>query len=473
MDAKGIFHTFRWTWRAEEVTPETPPADDGLFDHGCFVAQRELPRFRSVPRIMYSPPEGEPATVAISKTLFAGRSILIVLSDADGQGSLGVQLVDPSKGSVKGEVTVPQVHSAGITSIATDPIGTAAGHGGVGGELALVGSADGNASIWRFMSSHHLPLRPRILLQGHNGAKLSAVALCSPIQLAATVSCERCCLHSVTNGGLIRSFGPPALKAHGNEVGVTTKFADKSALALTVQGHIVSTLLHSSCLRVLDTYTCVCRFGSLFQVCVCESIIKLAEGVERRIATLNLLTVEGVELGSMPLEPWRGLPHKIQCIPDGTAAMVCCGRGITVHRVSALKPLEIVDEWHITEFDDLSSFESIPAAWDIDLGPSLNRPVVAAAACSNGALRLHALPDISQWSERHKKSGISQTVGSALAKPARRLQSAVKEGFGIGRHIAGMGRDIGRELSTDVKEHGVGGFLNNVVFRKGSSGGSK
>jgi hypothetical protein len=182
-----------------------------------------------------------------------------------------------------------------------------------------------------------------------------------------------------------------------------------------------------------------------------------------------LITVEGVAVGSMPLEPWRGLPHKIQCIPDGTAVMVCCGRGVTIHRVSACRPLEIVDEWHVTESDDLTS---IPAAWDIDLGPSLNRPVVAAAACSNGALRLHALPGISQWSERNRKGGISQSVGSVLVKPAQRLKSAFQDGLGIGRHIAGMGRDIGREVSSDVKEHGVGGFLNTMVFGKSKSGSS-
>ena len=161
------------------------------------------------------PLRANPQLLPFRKPFFAGRSVLIVLSDADGQGSLGIQLVDPSKGSAMGKVTVPQVHSPGITSIATDPIGTAAGHGGDGGELALVGSADGNASIWRFMSSHHLPLRPRILLQGHNGAKLSAVALCSLIQLAATVSCERytcvCRFGSTENTprvGLIQP-GPP------------------------------------------------------------------------------------------------------------------------------------------------------------------------------------------------------------------------------------------------------------------------
>ena len=227
----------------------------------------------------------------------------------------------------------------------------------------------------------------------------------------------------------------------GEDAKITTHFADSPGLAISSLGYIV---------------------------CVCESSIEIGE-VERKVATLALFTVEGEFLGSKPLEPWRGLPNKIHCIPDGTAITVCSGRGVTIHRISATHPLEIIDEWHVTEMDDLTSSESVPAAWDVEFGPSLNRPVIAAAACSNGALRLHALPGISLWSERHKKSGISQTVGIALAKPARRLKSAVKDGIGLGRQIAGMGREIGREVTSDVKERGVGGFLNSMFGGKSGS----
>lgn len=446
IDAKGIFHTFRWAWRPEERESDTPmPGPD--FDKGCFVAQRELPRFRSVPRLMLSSSSNQIPVVAISKTLFAGRSVLLVLSDGDGRGGLGLQLVDPSKGQIRGEVLIPSIHSARITCIATDPIGTAAGHGGVGGELALIGSADGTASLWRFMSSHYLPLRPRVRFGGHGGRKISAATLCSSTNIAATISRDRCCLFSIGNGALLRSFGPPPDTLdfpESDSVQVDTKFADSAALALSVQGFVIT---------------------------VCESVIRSqSSNGERKIITLHLFSIEGVSLGSKPLESWRGLPHKLQCTPDGTAAMLCCGRGITIHRISACSPLEIIDEWQITESDSLGiSAESIEAAFDVDFGPSLNRPVCAAAACSKGALRLHALPGISSWSERHKKSGLSQTVGTALAKPAQRINRAVRDGLGLGRQIAGMGRDIGREVSTDVKERGVGGFLGSIMSRKSSS----
>jgi Beige/BEACH domain/PH domain associated with Beige/BEACH len=439
IDEKGIYHFFRWAWRSDDVPPGTLIGDRN-FDSGCFVAQRELPRFRSVPRLMYSPQADDSITVAISKTLFANRSVLLVLSNGDAFGSLCMQLVDPVKGDVRGEVLVPQVHAARITCIATDAIGTAAGHGGVGGELAVVGSADGNASVWRFMSSHYLPLRPRGRLQGHKGAKLLAVALCSSIHVAVTLSRRKCCIHAVGNGTLTRSFTPPQELFEipgGENVRLETQFADTGALAVSVQGFVIT---------------------------VCETIIRSSNLPERTVISLHLFTVEGVSLGSTPLETWRGVPHKMYCTPDGTTVMVCCGRGVTMYRLSACQPLKFLDEFQVTESDDFGS-SSFFAAWDLDLGPALHRPVVAVAACTNGALRLHALPGISAWSERHKKSGLIQTAGSALASPARRLTSAVREGLGFGRQLAGMGRDLQREVATDVKERGVGGFLGNVMSR--------
>ena len=433
VDTRGVYHTFRWAWRAEDVAEEKNGTVH--FDRGCFIAQRELPRFKSVPRLVYLPQNEEVPAVAISKTLFAGRSVLLVLSTGDDRGALAMQLVDPARGQVRSEVTIPCAHSARITCISTEPIGTAAGQGGVGGELALVGSADGKASLWRFMSSHYLPLRPRVRFSGHGGDSITATALCSTLHVGITLSKKRCCIHSLSNGGLIRSFSTPLCvidlpdAVHGE-----TCFAPTSALAVSVQGYIVA---------------------------VCQSNFTSSGGKARSVNTLVLLSIEGVLLGSKPLENWRGLPRKIQCTPDGTAAMVCAGRGVTVHRLSSMQPLDFIDELQVTETDDLSD---IVACWDFDVGPSLHRPVCAAAACSSGALRLHALPGISAWSERHKTSGLSQTVGSALATPARRVGKAVRKGFGFGNKIADMGRDIGNEVKADVKEKGMGGFLGSMMF---------
>ena len=434
VDARGIYHTFRWAWRPEEYMDDESN-NNNHFDRGCFIAQRELHRFQSVPRLMYTPSNGEIPAVAISKTLFAGRSVLLVLCPGDGRGALGMQLVDPARGQVRAEVSIPSAHAAKITCISTEPIGTAAGQGGVGGELALVGSADGNASLWRFMSSHYLPLRPRVRLGGHGGNPLFATALCSTLHVGVTMSKDRCCVHSLTNGGLIRSFAPPSSVIDlPDVVKDTTRFAETSALAVSVQGYIVA---------------------------VCQSKFASGGGSIRSVNTLVLLTIEGVCLGSKPLENWRGLPQKIQCTPDGTAALVCAGRGVTIHRLSSIQPLDFIDELQVTETDDLSD---IVGCYDLDVGPSLHRPVCAAAACSTGALRLHALPGISAWSERNKKSGLSQTVGSALASPARRVGRAVRKGFGFGNRIVDVGREIGSEVKADVREKGVGGFLGSMIF---------
>jgi hypothetical protein len=444
VDARGVFHCFRWAWKPEEPLEIEGTQGNGTFplDGGCFIAQRELPRFRTVPRLTHTPRSDELPVVAISKTLFAGRSLLLVLSDGDGRGGLAMQLVDPAKGSVRGEALVESIHTAQVTCIASDPIGTAAGHGGVGGELVLVGSLDGYASIWRFMSSHYLPLRPRLRLSGHAGAPIVAVGLSAAINIAVTVSETRLCLHSMGNGTLIRVIHPPRNfldLPDGSDM--TTLFAKAPAVGISVQGFVVT---------------------------VCESRMTstTTSSPSRSIVTLHLFTLEGVHLGSKPLESWRGVPHRMTCTPDGTAVLVCSGRGVTVHRLSAITPLEFIDEWHITETDELTS--SVSRAWDIDLGPSLNLPVVAAAACSNGILRLHALAGISAFSERHRKVGIGQSVGSVLAAPARRLKDAVGKGWGVGSKVAGVGKEIGKEIKSDLQEKGVGGLLGNMFRKKGN-----
>lgn len=61
--------------------------NDLFSDKGCFVAQRELFSFRTIPRLPYTTTGGggeedhRNATVAISKTMFANRSLILVVSD--------------------------------------------------------------------------------------------------------------------------------------------------------------------------------------------------------------------------------------------------------------------------------------------------------------------------------------------------------------------------------------------------------
>mmetsp|Transcript_4292 Transcript_4292/g.6647 ORF Transcript_4292/g.6647 Transcript_4292/m.6647 type:complete len:2938 (+) Transcript_4292:149-8962(+) len=446
VDANGIFHSFRWAWKTEieptGTTPENKKNVSLLMDSGNFVAQRELPRFRTVPRLFHSPlvaSSNRPPAVSISKTLFASRSVLLVLSDGDGKGALAMQLVDPAKGTVKGEAVVPSVHSSKINSIAMAPIGTAAGHGGVGGELAIVGSSDGNASLWRFMSSHYLPLRPRIRMRGHYGHSIYAVALNPSIHICATVSKNQCCVFSIGNGALIQSWSPPSdniLFQHlpPNQT-YKTVFCDTPALDISVQGYIVT---------------------------VCETTIFNDQSIPiRSVITLHLYSLEGVSLGSKALESWRGTPHKVNCTPDGTAVAVCSSRGVTVHRLSSIEPLDFMDEWQIQASDDDVSEEA--AVWDIDFGPSLMRPIIAAAACSSGVLRLHALPGVSAWSERHSKKSTLSDAGS-------RFMGRFKTTFGSGAtsKTASTAKEVSKEVKSEIKERGVGGFLSNSIFSRKS-----
>ena len=534
IDGNGVYHSFRWQWRAEEPSddgqeqqhrsgPAQAAAENGgsrsranskssvggggegdggadnnsgkiggdsgeddpsegrhqhqhqqsdLFaDRGCFVAQRELAHFRSVPRLPYHPPpalqtslkrpnsgsssqqqqqqqQQQAVVAAISKTLFASRTLMLVVSDGDGRGGICLQLVTAS-GSIKTETIIPQVHSDRITAVAMDPIGNAAGQGGVGGEVTMIGSADGTATLWRFISSQFLPLRPRLRLGGHVGCPIHAVTVSGPLNLCASISSERCCLFNVSNGALVRSVVPPT---DGKGDGVKVRFASCPALCLSQQGYIVVV-----CERV--------PIDGKASVSPSKKSSKASTSI-----SIELFTLEGVHVGSRDVTDRRdkaayGAPYKLIPIIGGKAVMACSSRGIAVHRISAIRPLEVVDEWLLEtggdgdgDGDGSGSNSSISrggiSAFDVDFGPSLVRPVVAAAACSSGALRLHALRGISQWSEENKSKGVSAAMGNALARPAARLRNVVGGVKNIGSRFMGVSKEIGKEAADEIKERG-------------------
>ena len=549
LDGNGVYHSFRWQWRAEEPDDRRgggggnnnggggggggppaaaqaaengatsnldkkshgrsrsdsknsvndggdgggandndgqkaePPVDqqqsDLFADRGCFVAQRELAHFRSVPRLPYHPPlvsqqslkrsnsgssslqQQQPSVVAaISKTLFASRTLMLVVSDGDGRGGICLQLVTAS-GGIKTETIVPQVHSDRVTALAMDPIGNAAGQGGVGGEVAMIGSADGSATLWRFISSQFLPLRPRLRLGGHAGCPIHAVTVSGPLNLCASISSGRCCIFNVSNGALVRSFLPPT-EGRGDDVEV--RFASCSALCLSQQGYIVvvcESIPSGSKAAASSTRTKTGKSSS--------SSSSSSSGATP-VISIELYTLEGVRVGSRDVTDRRdkaahGAPHKLIPIIGGKAVMACSSRGMTVHRISAIRPLEVVDEWLLevggeVDGDGIAKSGTCISAYDVDFGPSLVRPVVAAAACSSGALRLHALRGISQWSEENKSKGVSAAMGNALARPAARLRNVVGGVKNIGSRFMGVSKEIGKEAADEIKERGgiFGGF---------------
>lgn len=446
MDSRGIFHFFRWNWKpdlededqsesASDASNGNEDASEDMFrDKGCFVAQRELFSFRNIPRLPYASASSEDdarnVTVGVSKTLFANRSLLLVVSDGDGRGALAMQLVDPIKGEIRGEVIVPSIHADCITSIDMDPIGTASGQGGVGGELVIVGSVDGSATLWRFISSHYWPLRPRLRMMGHSGAAIHGVAVSSSLGVCASVSSKLCCLFDVGNGAMIRNFTPPESPSSL----VRTSFAETPAVCLSILG---------------------------FVVVVCSSKLMQGEDMTKEELSLELYTVEGAHIGSRPLEPHRGMPKKIFPTVDGRAVFVCAGGGVSVHLVSSIQPLMTVDEWRLSEDvgNDVSSEQVI---YDLDFGPTIARPIVAAAGCSAGTLRLHALRGISKWCHEHQRNTVSSAVGSVLALPAQTVKNALGGVSSFGSSVFGSAKEISKEAFSVVKER-EGGFF----FRKG------
>lgn len=320
----------------------------------------------------------------------------------------------------------------------------AAGLGGVGGELAIIASEDGTASLWRFVSnrSYHLPLRPRQRFAGHRGHKIRAAAVHSGLNLCATVSALRCCIFNITSGAMLQSIIPPKdgiadnLGVSDGSVIVDTRFIDSNAICITSSGFIVL---------------------------VCETEIRSMENtVQRQVITLQLFTLEGIHIGSKAFEPWRGVPQKISSTYDGRAVMVCSGRGISFHLVSPIRPLHFIDEWQIGGDEE----EDVVFAHDIDFGPSPSRPIVAVAGLSSGALRIHALKGISAWSEENKKGTVTEAVGSVIGTVKGTGNKVVGLVKGTGSRVLGFGKEIGREALGDIASRGVSGFLGGLGLGK-------
>lgn len=283
-------------------------------------------------------------------------------------------------------------------------------------------------------------------MMGHGGAEIRGVAISSSLGVCASVSSELLCLFDVGNGAMIRNFKPPA------DIGrryvesdilkdesciVATSFADTSAVCLSILGYI----------------TVVCS-------------TKLLEGgdVLKEVLSLELFTVEGRHVSSRALEPHRGMPKKIFSTVDGRAVFVCAGGGVSVHLISSIQPLVAIDEWRLSEAMGSNNHVSSTdqhVMYDLDFGPTLGRPVVAAAGCSAGTLRLHALRGISKWSHEHQRNTVSSAVGSVLALPTNAVKNALGGVSSFGSSFFGSAREISKEAFSVVKER-EGGFF----FRK-------
>jgi hypothetical protein len=274
---------------------------------------------------------------------------------------------------------------------------------------------------------------------GHGGSKINGVAISSALGICASVSSKRCCLFDIGNGAMIRNFSPP-------DAGMDC-FQSNSLEGSTVQKTFADT-----------PALCMSNLG--FVVVACSTALMHGGKTMEVLYSLELYTTEGIHVGSRSLDSGRGAPHKLFTTADGRAVFVCTRGGVSVQLISTLQPLAVIDEWRMSDMasDDLTRH----AVYDLDFGPTLGRPVVAAAGCSEGALRLHALQGISKWSSENQRNTMSSAVGNVLALPAQTVKNALGGVAGFGSRFVGFGKEIGKEAFSVVKERDSGGFF----FRK-------
>jgi hypothetical protein len=92
--------------------------------------------------------------------------------------------------------------------------------------------------------------------------------------------------------------------------------------------------------------------------------------------------------------------------------------------------------------------------------------VVAVTGLSSGALRIHALKHISEWSEDNKKSSVTEAVGNVIGSVKGTGSKVVGLVKGTGNRVLGLGKDIGRDTIGDVASRGVSGFLGGLGLGK-------
>ena len=250
---------------------------------------------------------------------------------------------------------------------------------------------------------------------------------------------------SASTHAMVRNLSPPQkgsdffenILLEGDNV--VTVFADTPALSFSALGFIIA---------------------------VCSTKIMRKDELIKEVTSIELFTVEGSHVSSRIIQTHEGVPNNLVSTIDGRAVFVCGGGKVSVLLVSALQPLKLVDEWKLST-DEETNAVSKHVAYDIDFGPTIARPVVAAAACSEGAMRLHALQGISKWSQENQRTSMSTAVGNVLALPAQTVKNAIGGVAGFGSKFMGFGKEIGKEAVSAVKEReGGGGGGGGFFFRK-------
>jgi hypothetical protein len=401
---------------AATALPTTMTATTVDEDVGNFLVTQDTLSFRDMlPRLFVAT-----KTVAISQRTFVGGTVVLVISDGDGRGGMGVQVVDIVHGIVKSQVMLAGVASERLTCITTEVCASS------GIEVVALGSKDGSVSVWKFRNSEVLPTRPMLKFSGHNGGEIAAVALCGHLRCVVSASDDnKICVHSLISGKIIRSW---------------------------------------VCVGCKITSVAVSKRG--FVVVACDAGASATE--------LRMYTVDAREVGSVLLE---GKVEKMKDVLDGCALATTMRGAVQLLRLSSCRPFEIVDTWNIDVggFDLLGGGVGNVVVGDIDFGPDRRLsscPAVAVAGIADGGVRIHALPGITAWS-RTVSLGIGASVAGLVTKPlgvVGGIGKGLLGGLGIvGKGLVSLGRDTiqeinseGGELLSDVKKQGVLGFFRGV-----------
>ena len=407
--------------------------DEVDYDVGNFVASRDTSGFNAVPRLMHSS-----GVCAISHRHFLHGSNVLVLSDGDGQGGLGLQLVDVAKGNVRTSKVVDKACTGRITHIDVDFCSSSAA------EVAVVGCVDGGFGVWKFLEplDSGLPRRPtwRISSLAHSGEPLRALAISVNLRVIVSVSSRKCCIHSLTSGKLLRSFGP-----HNEGVRDLT---DNENVVFAKEGSIAVSKLGMICFSVVKN-------GTPF---------------------VQLQTLDGVWLGEHAVP---GGINSLKIVADG-GAVCCCSKGAaTLHRLSSVRVLEVLDTWNI----DSPGYALVGGVGvlDVDFGPDRRvslYPSVVVVGLEDGGVCIHALRGVGKWS-RTVGTGIVREVAGLISKPLGAVGGLGKNLLGgiggIGKAALNLGSQLQKEavvgldeVATEVKkEGGVAGFFRGLG-RKGS-----
>ena len=395
--------------------------DEVNYDLGNFVCARDTSGFKSLPRC-----PNRTKVVAVSKRSYLGGSAVIVLSDA-GNGGLALQFVNVKGGDVMKSQIAKKCFGSGSVSVIDTDYDAASG----ASEVAAVGCSDGSLCLYTFSESlSTLSQRPshRIAPFAHAGCEIRGLSVSVALRVVASVSTSKCCLHSITTGKLIGSWGPAGVPTDG--------YVSEEGVAFS---------------------------GKVFVSKLGYVVLVVVRGGQK---SLQLRSIEGRILGEVPTLSDSVFSIRGEC--GGKIAAVAGHGSVALYRLSSVKALEVLDVWNVdmggTVEDLLGLGEN--GILDVDFGCGSHSSVVA-IAMQDGSIRVHALRGIGKWSQS-LSSGLGGAVAGLLGKAGHGVGSVGKTVFGgigsLGKGLFGIGKEIVNEVSEEqvieeVKKKGVSGFF--------------